>query len=59
MINDQKTPKRLVFKLFLITAFMFSCNEDLKKVTVHTIEYRVGIIGAPCGLRNVWTVTSQ
>jgi hypothetical protein len=47
MIMDQKKQNRLVFKLFLITAFLLSCNEEMKKETAHTIEYKVGILGAP------------
>jgi hypothetical protein len=47
MITDQKSQRRLAFKLFLIAAFMLSCNEEINKVKEQPIEYRVGILGAP------------
>jgi len=47
MITDQKMQKRLVFKIFLLVAFMLSCNEESKNVKEYAIEYKVGILGAP------------
>jgi hypothetical protein len=47
MITDQKTQKRLVFKLFLFAAFIFSCNEEINNVKEYSIKYMVGILGAP------------